>query len=324
MAKTARKPRAVREQEKHAEALMKGEVRAPVIAAVPSPEPAPVEAEPEMTPQETAEAIAAIDGEPVVEPAQEPDWQQRYNTLQGKYNAEIPRLTGTIEGLTQRLDRMEQAPASPEPAAAETTFDDVGERETYGDDFIDLVERRADRIVGERLAKLTPQINKISGQVTENRQETVRERLYGRLTETVPEWRTINNDPAFLTWLAGIDPFTGAPIGTLLRGAFDAGHADRVIAIFSKYLEGSGTAVPTPPQTRRPGRANLADLATPGQTRTAARGPVEPPNPTPVTRAEIATFYSDVARGGYKGHDEDRAKEEQRINAAVSRGLVTA
>jgi hypothetical protein len=55
----------------------------------------------------------------------------------------------------------------------------------------------------------------------------------------------------------------------------------------------------------------------------AGRGTTEPPAPIPVTREEIRSFYSHLARGSYKNHPEEVDRMEKRINSAVSHGLVT-
>jgi len=187
-----------------------------------------------------------------------------------------------------------------------------------------LVERRAKQIVEVEIAKLTPQLQKMSGEVAETRRMTVQERMHVQLDSQVKDWRDINTSSEFLAWLELNDSFTGVPRSTLLRGAYDSGHSDRVIAIFKGYLSDTAPALPVPAlQTRKPGRANLADLAAPGATRTAGRGPTEMPPPVPVTRADIQAFYSDVAKGVYKSHPEDLAKMEAKINTAVAKGLVT-
>jgi hypothetical protein len=177
--------------------------------------------------------------------------------------------------------------------------------------------------VGAEIAKLTPQIQKATTDVAENRRQTAQERMYSHLDSNIEDWRNINISEPFLSWLANTESYTGATRMDLLRSAFSSGHGDRVVAIFKGYLAETAPPSPAvPPQTRRPGRASLADLAAPGQTRTAGRGPTEIAQPKPVTRADIQTFYSDVARGVYKNRPEDQAKGEAVINAAVTRGAV--
>ena len=334
MARTARLPKKVRDQEKRAAALLEkhtGDQTPPAVAIVPDPvdEGAEIPAEDGLEIVDIPEPLVAEPVEEVpapLDPAEEdPVWEQRYNALKGKYDSEIPRMRGTIDGLQHRLSELEQAPVPPAvPEAAISTQADADDRENYGDDFVDLVERRARQIVEKEISKLTPQIQKMSGEVAETRRMTVQERMHVQLDTQIEDWRDINVSPEFLAWLEQSDPFTGVPRATLLRGAYDSGHSDRVIAIFQGYLSDTAPASPVPvPQTRKPGRATLADLAAPGATRTAGRGPTELLPPAPVTRKDIQTFYSDVARGAYKNRQEDQVKMEAKINTAVAHGLVT-
>src|SRR5262245_48043588 len=81
-------------------------------------------------------------------PPPEEDWQQRYNTLQGKYNTEIPELRGQIRSLQDLLANMQpRAPEPPPPppptmpARREIPREDV---EAYGEDLINGVQRWAE------------------------------------------------------------------------------------------------------------------------------------------------------------------------------------
>ncbi len=333
MARTARLPKKVRDAEKRAAALMKERTEnqaAPTVAIVPDPveeEEIPAEEILESPAETFAEASAEEVLPPLDSEVEDPVWEQRYNALKGKYDSEIPRMRGTIDGLQQRLSELEKAPAAPAaPAAVEviSSQEDADDRENYGDDFVNLVERRAKQIVEVEIAKLTPQLQKMSGEVAETRRMTVQERMHVQLDSQVKDWRDINTSSEFLAWLETSDSFTGVPRSTLLRGAYDSGHSDRVIAIFNGYISDTAPATPVPAlQTRKSDRANLADLAAPGSTRTAGRGPTEALPPAPVTRQDIQAFYSNVAKGVYKNRQEDQVKMEAKINAAVAHGLVT-
>jgi hypothetical protein len=334
MARANKKPRAVARQEREAEAMMAAATQPRLMAVGDTPEEAALDPQPtvEDALAEEAEHQVELEQDPEqgeIEPAPEPAdvWEQRYHTLKGKYDSEVPRLTGTVQGLNARLEALEAA-ASPTPAEAPqsgglTPEADEGDRELYGDDFIELVERRAQVIADKAIARITPQLHKVSTEVAADRAQTAQERLHDKLTTAVPTWREINTSTGFLNWLNTPELYTGLPRLQLLRTAFGSGRSDQVVAIFQGYLRELAPASDVEPRTRRPGRPQLADLATPGKTRTSGRGPAEPLMPVPVTRADIQTFYSDVAKGNYKAHPEQHATMEARINAAVANGLVT-
>jgi hypothetical protein len=345
-----RLPKRVREQEQRAEALINGEeavlpVEEPVEevtaeaeaqAALDEPtvdpaEEAPAEEAPAEEARSSGDENTIADIQAAQDLAREGEWEQKYKTLKGKYDSEIPRMAGTIDGMQRRIAQMEQiqtqaqAPA-PVSEAVAPLADDSDDRDTYGDDFIDLVDRRVERLVEARVSKLEPQIAKVQTEVTETRLQTAQKQVYMELVAAIPDWKTINSDEKFKEWLRVPDGYTGVPRMDLLQGAFNMGSADRVIALFQGFIRETApppAALPTPtPRTRGNGRANLADLATPGATRTASPGSHEPLEPVPVTRKEIQTFYADAARGVYTNRQEDYAMIEGRINTAVAQGRV--
>ena len=96
---------------------------------------------------------------PPAPPAAAEDWQHKFQTLQGKYNAEVPQMRNQITALTQQIENLKAAPPAtppaapaPEPPRAKLITDE--DTETYGDDLIDLMRRIArETDAGER-AKL--------------------------------------------------------------------------------------------------------------------------------------------------------------------------
>jgi hypothetical protein len=167
----------------------------------------------ELVPADPASAEPAP-AEPAPELDTDPVWKERYQALQGKYDAEIPQLLGTIDGLNHRVGQFERTPPGPplDPAPGPTQSDpglDASDRETYGSEFIDLVDRRARELVGSEIAKLTPQLQAMKGEVAVTRRETAQDRINARLDERVPDWRQINVSNDFKIWLAGEDAFTG-------------------------------------------------------------------------------------------------------------------
>lgn len=62
--------------------------------------------------------------------------------------------------------------------------------------------------------------------------------IYAALDATVPNWRTVNNQKGFLSWLDHTDAFVGQSRRTLLKAAFDNNDAPRVVAIFKAYIDG--------------------------------------------------------------------------------------
>lgn len=271
------------------------------------------------------------------------DWEQKYRTLQGKYDAEVPGLRSQVNGLQQVLANLEprspQQPAKPDPApAAPTVGVPAKDIEEYGQELVDAVRRWARSEVQPLIDELRTKLDSLGNnfqQVELSQRETVvhnaREVCKAALNadpKLGPVWESLNREPAFVAWVKDVDPFSGQVRQPLLQGAFDAGQVDRVKAFFNAYLsEQTATQVPpqVPPHTpEQPGtgRPTLEDFAAPG------RGPVTPPPggaPTEKrtwTQPEIAAFYRDVNRGVYAGKDADKLRIEQDIIAAATEGRI--
>lgn len=338
-------PEAVRRQAARAEEIARS------IGAAPQPEGEGAPAAPEGTPaaEQVTEPVIA-DGGTIVAPAAPPapatpaapaaptvDWEQRYRTLQGKYDSEIPRLTGQVESLQQIISGMQErrpeptpAPAAP-PAQENTTVvvpqEDV---ETYGEELVSASRRWARAEVAKEIADLRNEITQLRGAQQQTAQMTTQEHVLNALDNDpslTGKWRQVNEDPQFIAWLNQVDPFTGQQRKVLLRDAFSRGDVNRTGAFFKAYLA-EHTAVtqdppPAPPIPPEPGagRPSLEDLAAPGR----ASGPAPAGAPAEKriwSNQDISAFYRDVRRGVYEGREAEKLRLEQDIFAATTEGRI--
>src|SRR5215475_6703760 len=94
-------PRAVREQVERANQLAR---EAGVANVPPGPEGEAPLAEP--SPEIQPDLPVDIPAQPAPPAASEINWEQRYNTLQGKYNSEVPELRGQLRSMQEMLTAM--------------------------------------------------------------------------------------------------------------------------------------------------------------------------------------------------------------------------
>ena len=271
------------------------------------------------------------------------DWKQKYHTLQGKYNAEIPRLQSDNSALQHRLEMLEgilaemqkgaaQAPAPTAGQAPGAVTDITAEEiDEYGEDLISLVRR----IAAKEVQSLTPQIKEVEKKVDTTRQEVgyfSRDQLHQRISAAVPNWLELNNDRNFLDFLAETDLFSGRKKHDLLTEAYNSGDANRVISIFNAYTRQNGQQsaennVPSPPPTReaqQPGRqVSLDALVAPGAGSGRSQAPT-PSDATPIvwTRKRIAEFYNKVQRGAFRSNPEEKNRVERTLFAALRANQV--
>lgn len=303
-------------------------------------------------PDSPAQEPAETTSEQSSPPEASEGWEQRYKVLQGKYNAEVPRLqrtvndqTSTISDLKQQLTSLQMMVASlnqnrnaapveqaSAPASSLKLVKDEEVRE-YGEDLTDFIRRVAQESV---LPKVEQQIQPMKQQVEQVKSATSQvmtksaksdhERLLATLDSQVEGWRQQNEDPQFLDWLDNADPYSGVTRGQLLKQAYDRYDAPRVVAFFNGYR--NEHAVVTPPtsvaaQQAAPQR-KLDDFVAPGAAKPAsgATDAQDGAGKRIWTQAEIKRFYDDCTAGKYRTNQERRKQIELDIVAAAREGRV--
>lgn len=306
----------------------------PPPAAPPAPVAAPAPAA--QTPAQAATPDAAPAAEPPPPPPPPPpaeDWEHKYRVLQGKYNSEVPRLSGQVSSLQAQLDEltakmedMRKAAPPPAPTNRLITQEEVDE---VGPELIDLIGRRAKEVYEPIVAELRQEVSSLKTQLAvreERDTRTERQKLIDRLAERVPNYAEVNKLPAFLDWLDQVDAYSGEQRGQMLTRAFEANDAERVIRFFTGFL--SEHAAVSPQQAPTPGsqmgtpRVNLNEHIAPGT-------PVIVP-PTSGAQgekriwrqSEISAFYASVARGDFKRRPDDQRRIESDIVAAGREGRI--
>lgn len=119
--------------------------------------------------------------------------------------------------------------------------------------------------------------------------------------------------------------FSGAIRHELLTAAYEQNNAPRVLAFFKGFLSEEAALAPNsqgePDRGVTPEKIPLESLAAPGRAKTAA-APGAPAEKPTFTRAEIATFYADCARGKFRGRDAERNRIEAQIFEAEREGRI--
>lgn len=284
-------------------------------------------------------------GDPVAAPPAEPkpertDWKQKYNVLQGKYDAEVPRLSESLRTANTRITDLEDRIAAP-PAVApepETSRSDFTPEEIadYGEDLLDVIGRKAREIVEAeylpQMNTLNTELNSLKTKVGETGQRVAKQEtneVFAQLDGTVKDWRKTNVDPAFHVWLDQVDPFSGVTRKNLMLTAFDRKNAHQVKAFFDKYAEENAAVVPNLADPTPSGQGgmdtgstlNLENYVAPGTPRSG--GDVSAPKDKRIwSNAEIGRFYSDVQKGRYKTRPEDKSRIEADIISATREGRI--
>jgi hypothetical protein len=268
-------------------------------------------------------------------PKEEQTAEQRYRTLQGMYNADTARFRAENNQLTQRVSQLEQliaslsaAPQTPAQTAAAKLITDK-DVEEYGDS-IDVMRRAAreevlaaraelddlKRAFAQLQTNVVPKVESVAQRQALNAEQM----FWSELSAEVPDWRDINANQDFHSWLLEVDPLSGMTRQTFLDNAQNQLDARRVAGFFKTWQALNGGSVAQ--TTRSVAASQLEKQVVPGRGRTAS-GTSTGTDAKAYTRADVAKFFDDVRKGLYKGREQDRDRIERDIFAAQREGRIT-
>lgn len=320
-------PEQVRLGAEAADRIMQGLSQPPTEA--PSQATDPQEVQPSPAADATAAQPASEQPKPIVDEA---SWEHRYKTLQGMFASQkqrhedaIREKDRSISDLLARVTALEgQAPKPAAPQVATTVTDkDV---DTFGADLIDLAKRVSADTVQQYAAEVKAMIGSKDAEIAELRRQlggvaeqtkVVSQATYmGELTKLVPDWEAVNTSKSWLEWLAEIDPLTGKIRQDHLDTAFASQDVQRTAQIFNafKATRPAQTAPQTPPDLARQVQPATSQAAPSASSATAAS--------RIWTAAEIGRFYDDLSRGAYRGKEQEAARINAEIDAALATGRV--
>ena len=292
-----------------------------VLANPDTPDDAPVD---DSEPANSAGSVSPTGKEP---PSQGDDqnsdtYAQKWRTLQGMYNADIGRMqaqlrdssarTAHLEGLLSNLantppadsQQRKQNPASLD-LVSETDRSEYGDsldvmRKVSREELYPLLNKiseleQALGVASSNINTVVPQVQRVAQQQAQSAEE----RFWSTLADRVPDWQKVNNDPNFQEWLLETDPLTGHTRQEFLEQAQRNLDPSRVVSIFKMYGSGGGA---------EPAQASAQS--------TKASKTYSP--------ADIATFFTDVRKGRFKGKETERDRIERDIFAAQQDGRIVA
>lgn len=322
-------PKQVEQQLKEIEALEKQLAGEPEPTPDPVPDPEPT---PEPTPEPAEPTQPTSEDKPVEKPREpatsevpEETWQQKYRTLKGMYDAEVPRLHAQVKELqvyvTQLRDQINSTPApTPQPTqeykkSSLVTDDEV---EAFGADLIE-VQRKVAREVAmefrEELNALKAENANLQQQIRQTGSQVGEVTFEQRLFQAVPDWAQLNNNPAWIAWLDEMDPILRGPRRNAAQAAYNANDAQGVAYYVQLFKD--TTAAPVVDQRQR----ELERQVQPSRTATAQ---------TPVSQKGKIYSTRDVEKMFLKVKDlnvahkfDDAQKLEAEIDAAYMEGRVT-
>ena len=263
---------------------------------------------------------------------------QKYKTLQGMYNAEVPRLHQQNREMANRVQQMEQLLASlsaqqtsaqsqqtVEKIVTDKDVEEYGEsldvmRKVSREELIPMAQRFAqmEQMFKQMQTNVVPQVQAVA----QRQQVSAEQGFWAELTSVVPNFRQINDNDAFQSWLLSADPLTGITRQTYLDDAQRSLDAKRVANFFRAWLESTGQAA-VAQSTGRAQNSELEKQVTPGRSRNTGT-PATTNQGKMYSPQDIQKFFNDVRTGKYKGREPERDRIERDIFAAQRENRIQA
>jgi hypothetical protein len=299
----------------------------PPRSLVEEPEPAPplpVEEPPQRVSRET----------PPLEDENTESWKSRFLSMQGRYNSaqktigemqeQMAQLGNEVMQLQQAVIQPPRAP--PRPPAPPPVYVTPEDEQNYGRDLIDFTRRAATEVITPKLMEIEQQNAELQRRLAIE----ARRSMDQRVEQAVPNFREIDRDPRWHSWLRGVDLLSGRVRQQLLNEAIAAADAPRAISFFRGFQQeetATGHLEPAPVSRQaappREPAIPLASLAVPGRARPSTGGDASlPPEKPTYTRAQIAQLYSAHRKGAYVGREAEWARQDADIIAAGREGRI--
>jgi uncharacterized protein YukE len=323
-------PRQVVKQLAEVEALEKqllGQNEEPVEEPVEEPTEGQ-EPEAKAEPDDSNDGTAEPQEPKVEEPKKADDdaavWKQKYKTLQGMYDKEVPQLHSEVKTLTKELETLKKSLETKKEEAKQlkklVTDEDV---QNFGEDLIEVQRKVAREVAAEFEEKLealkseNTELRQLLGTTDSKVSETSFE---ARLHRLVPDFQQLDSDPRWIAWLDEVDPVLRGPRRTIALQAYQSGDAEAVayyVDLFRKTIEPAPEPAKEAPQTKELERQIQPTRNASNATPTSQKGKT-------YTTADIQRMFQKAAKLGSSGRVEEAKKLEAEIDAAYMQRRVVA
>ena len=283
---------------------------------------------------------APVTPEPAVRPPpQTEDFEAKYRSMKGRYDAEVPTLKAQVQtyerinstlsaqnaDLTERLARFSAANAAPVVATEVVTPKDM---ESYGPELIDLIGRISSATTARERAQILDEVKRATGTVSTQvadvkaAQKVTDKALFEqRLTELQPDWRDLDVRTDWHDWLRAYDPLMGAVRQVRLNEAYSAWDAPRVHEFIKAWLATLPPVSPVPLTPQEELARQVQPRSVPPANFSTAVGDV--PNGKKIwTQQEIGEAFNAKLQGKFKHRPDEWAALSHEIDVAAAEGRV--
>ena len=255
---------------------------------------------------------------------EEETFKQKYKTLTGKYDAEVPRLHQQVREMTEvtkqlqaQLQALKVEPTKPKEKVSLVTDADRAE---FGEELLD-VQRRVAREVSEeysgRLEQQDAVIQKLQDDLAKTGSQVGEVGFSQRLNIAVPDFPQIDNDERWVSWLNEHDPMLRGPRRVQAQQAFDAGDVEAIAHYVSLWKETLAA-----PADARPNQAELEKQVAPNRSANSVRTQSTAQNSKVYSPRDADRAWEKVRTLNTRGQYAEAEKLEADLTVAYMEGRV--
>lgn len=282
----------------------------------------------EVTDDQPHEEPVAVEAKPADDSVEEvsESFKQKYATLRGKYDAEVPRLHQQVKELTDQMNAIREEAEAAKKAEAEKPKEKVSyvtdaDREEYGDDLIDFqrrVAKEASQEYEERFEQQAKVIEELRQQISSTGNQVGEVGFTQKLNALVPGFDQLDNDERWVAWLNEYDPMTRGPRRDQAQAAFNAGDAEAVahyVGLFRESVE--------PVANGKSDRdTELEKQVTPSRSASTVTNKSSSKNSKVYSEKELNNAWTKIRTLNTQGKYDDAEKLEAELTAAYMEGRV--
>lgn len=253
------------------------------------------------------------------------DWQQKYQSLKGHFDAEVPRLHQQNKELASQLQEMQKQIAELNKPKPQPDTDDrlvtKQDEDSFGSDLVDLQRRVAREVMREHVAPLQGELSKrdarieqLENMLTRTQGDVTSMTFEQQLERVVPDFSKINADPKWVAWLDAVDS-NGDSIRPRAEAAYNAGDIGKV----AKYVE-AFKATLAPVRKNESNQQELRQQVAPPKTATPQSN--VPQGERVYTEAEANRLWDKVTKLYTQGKNDEGLSLENELSAAYSQGRI--
>ena len=254
------------------------------------------------------------------------EYEQKYKTLRGKYDAEVPRLHQQVKDLMGKVDALQkqatEKPKAPTKPKEKVSYVTDADRAEFGDELIDVQRRVAKEVSQEYEGRFEQQeaiIAELQKQLTRTGNQVGEMGFSQRLAQLVPDFSSVDSDERWVAWLNEHDPMLRGPRRDQAAAAFNAGDAEAV-AHYVKLWKESLAPVEAPGRTVR--QAELEKQVAPNRSANSVATKAVGKESKIYSEREIKGAWDRIRSLNTRGQIDDAAKLEAEITAAYLEGRV--